>query len=264
MESNLHGTTILSKSNNPIPHDNLLNISHSHNKSSFSIPAPNSANKLNGKPLSLNSNTPLSTFSIPKLKTELMTLNVTPKLSLPPNHYLHDGNDEINKLKTPLESGRIIQSGSQPSLRKPFDSGTLLQIPNSPFKNSVMNSSASKAIGDYKSPIRVLDMGNSQLILSTRSRENLKEIYKAQKIVSEEFNDYQLPPTKKEREQRFRSEPASVRTATLKSAVNTDQNLERLNREETEEGMREFSHSANKVRFPKEIFCMNLRKKAYA
>jgi len=265
--NNLQSSAFISKSHAQQNHDNPLNVSHTHNKSIFGMATSNSATMLNGRPFSINSNTPINTLSIPKLKTELMTMNVTPKLSLPPSQFIQNGNesDIFQKHKSPsgIGSHRTSQSGSHLNLRKPFDNAALLglQIPNSPFKNSMTNNN--KALGDYKSPIRVLDMGSSQLILSNRSRENLKDM-KMSKIIPDELKDSQFPP-KLCKEPRFRSEPASVRTATLKTVANTDSNLEKNYREESEEAViREFQQSANKARFPKEVFCLNLRKKAYA
>jgi len=111
----------------------------------------------------LNLNSPTSVINVSKISKNDASIN-TPKT-------LDGGLLGLNTANINLESYRIPSSASQLSLKKTYESGILtgLQLPTH-FKGS-LSSSGQKAINDVRSPIRVVDMGTSQLILTNKSKE---------------------------------------------------------------------------------------------
>ena len=123
--------------------------------------------------------------------------------------------------------------------------------------------SSQKAINDARSPIRVVDMGTSQLILNNKSKETFnQQECKTERGTLDELKEFKMHPTRIEKDPvRFKSEPPAMRAAALKALANNAEMT--FEREELDNGSGVQQGNA-KSRFPKEVFSMSLRKKVCA
>jgi len=218
--------------------------------------------RVSPKVFSLNLNSPTAMLPLGKVSSNKEGLTITPRTTYS-QYARNKGVGEeaeavlgLANLNINLENYKISASASQIALKKNFDNG--ISIPSlqlsTPFKSS------QRPINDARSPIRVVDMGTSQLILTSRSKESYQETTKeckTERNTADELKEFKIQPTRIEKDPiRFKSEPPAVRAAMVKSVVSTE------NTTGGEEILENGSGVQQKGRFPKEVFCMSLRKKA--
>lgn len=218
--------------------------------------------RVSPKVLGLNLNSPTAVIPVGRVNSNKDGLIATPRTIYSQYARNKGGLGEegeavlgLANLNINLENYRIPASASSISLKKNYDGGMIpnLQL-STPFKNG------QRPINDARSPIRVVDMGTSQLILTNRSKETYQETTKeckTERNTADELKEFKIQPTRIEKDPiRFKSEPPAVRAAAamVKSLASTENTT-------GEETLENGSGVQQKGRFPKEVFSMSLRKK---
>ncbi len=195
------------------------------------------------KPFSFSLNSPNSLIS-PKLKPDSIINSMPQQFSMQ--------SPQSKKSKEPYLKGFERPKPNFDSIKRMDNELILPQTPEeSPNVLPILNPSHKSAVfSAQKSPIKVLDMGISQMAIANRTKEK-----KFQKMQPIELQELKYANPKNIKEIRFKSEPASVR-----STIGDTDNPENTNKIEKNGINKEF-RASSKGKFPKDIFCLNLKKK---
>ena len=221
-----------------------------------------------------------------KLRKDFVVNSVTPKqYGYQPIVYSRSrGLDEspepdgrsLTKTYTELDSNRMplsLSHLSQLSQRRGFDGSLLpvVQMPSSPFRGG---QNYPRGFGETRSPIRVVDMASVQTASSNRTRDSGRESLdsRMERPQLYESKDIRVFSNKREKDASIRLPQSSInKLEELKFKLSIDSTFERTFEKATDKGDLEIesagikdslqSTSVSRTRFPKEVFCLSLRKK---
>lgn len=224
--------------------------------------------KVSPRQFSLNISSPSNSHAI-KQRSEFIPITATPKQPFSRmTHFsrskLEDGLTvepfNAGRLVMDTESHRISTSASQVHPKKLSDNHFLpiMQFPN--FRNATANNQ--RIIPEIRNPIRVVDMGAHQQVQTSRSKAGYIERAdnKLGRLTAEDTKDPRLNFPLKDKEPRYRRDFLSIGGDVLKNVHGIDLNNDK-DYHEGELLAKRVDSLSNRNKFPKDVFCMNLRKK---